>query len=186
MACTSRSRKTVGYGNVRNALSLIFRSWPVPRMSTNAASTPSAEVPDIKPMTYMGQEPSRPLATNQGNCASVVPSFVLPAGLDYNQRVSQAAALRSEWERTTSYGSRIHRPREDGHEHGHTPAARQAPRGRLRPGDGSHQTGGKSGLRRGRLTRGHDRQAESDPRRVDYGALRSSDRRDRQQSGPPA
>src|SRR2546426_760524 len=80
MACTSRSRKTVGYGNVRNALSLIFRSWPVPRMSTNAASTPSAEVPDIKPMTYMGQEPSRPLATSQGNCASVVRLLCCPQG----------------------------------------------------------------------------------------------------------
>src|SRR5437660_6014023 len=100
-------------------------------MSPNPASTPSAAVPDIKPMTYMGQEPSRPLATNQGNCAPAVPSFVLPAGLDYNQRASQAAALRSQQERTTSYGTRIHRPREDGHEHGHTPPAGQAPRGRL-------------------------------------------------------
>src|SRR3989441_5431702 len=155
-------------------------------MSTNAASTPSAEVPDIKPMTYMGQEPSRPLATNQGNCASAVPSFVLPEVLVYNLPAFLAAALRSHQERTTSYGTRIHRPREDGHEHGHTPAARQAPRGRLRPGDGSHQTGGKGGLRRDCLARGHGRQAESAPRRVDHGALRSPDRRDRQESGLPA
>src|SRR6266852_1191896 len=105
MACTSRSRKTVGYGNVRKALSLIFRSWPVPRMSTNVASTPSAEVPDIKPMTYMGQEPSRPLGPNQGKCAPVVPSFVLPAGLVYNLPAFQAAALHSEQERTRSWNS---------------------------------------------------------------------------------
>src|SRR2546428_10501352 len=148
MACTSRSRKTVGYGNVRNALSLIFRSWPVPRMSTNAASTPSAEVPDIKPMTYMGQEPSRPLATNQGNCASAGPAFVLPEVLVYNLPAFLAVSLRSEQERTTSYGTRIYRPREDGHEHGHTPPARQAPGGRLRPADGAHQTGGRARVRR--------------------------------------
>src|SRR5947208_15398934 len=158
MACTSRSRKTVGYGNVRKALSAILRSWPVTRMSTNAASTPSAEVPDIRPMTYMGQEPSRPLATNQGNCAPEVPSFVLPAGLVYNLPAFQATTLRSERERATSYGTRIHRPRQDGQEQGHTPPARQAPCGRLRPGDGTHPTGGKGGLRRSPPARGQRRQ----------------------------
>src|SRR5439155_8627443 len=117
-----------------------------------------------------------PLATNQGNCAPAVPSFVLPTGLDYNQRVSQATALRSQQERTTSYGTRIHRPREDGHEHGHAPPARQAPRGRLRPGDGTHRTGGKGGLRRSRLARGHGRETESAPRRVDHGDVRAPDR----------
>src|SRR5207245_8842677 len=111
MACTSRSRKTVGYGNVRKALSLIFRSWPVRRMSTNAASTPPAEVPDIKPMTYMGQEPSRRLATNQRNCASAVPSFVFPEVLVYNLPALLDVPLGSEQERTTSAGTRIHRTR---------------------------------------------------------------------------
>src|SRR2546426_3457871 len=106
MACKSRSRKAVGYGNVRNALSVIFRSCPVARISTNAASTPSAEVPDIKPMTYMGQEPSRPLGTNQGNYAPVVPSFVLPSRLVYNLPAFQATTLRSERERAVSYGTR--------------------------------------------------------------------------------
>src|SRR3989449_11536513 len=130
MACKSRSRKAVGYGNVRNALSVIFRSCPVPRISTNAASTPSAEVPDIKPMTYMEQEPSRPLGTNQGNYAPVVPSFVLPSGLVYNLPAFQATTLCSERERAVSYGTRIHWPREDGHEHGHPPPTGQAPRGR--------------------------------------------------------
>src|SRR5437867_12384133 len=172
MACTSRSRKTVGYGNVRNALSVIFRSWPVPRMSTNAASTPSAEVPDIKPMTYMGQEPSRPLGTNQG--------------IWYNLPAFQATTLRSERERAVSYGTRIHWPREDGHEHGHPPPTGQAPRGRLRPDEGSRETGGKGRLRRSCLARGHGLQVESAPRRLDHGALLPPDRRDRQQGGRPA
>src|SRR5205823_8698782 len=145
------------------ALSLIFRPWPVPWMSASAASTPSAEVADIKQMTYMGQEPNRPFGTNQGNCVPAVPPCVLPSRLDYNLPDSQGAALRSEQERTTFYGTRIHRPREDGHEHGHTPPARQAPRGRLRPGNGSHQAGGKGGLRRSCLARGLGRQTESAP-----------------------
>src|SRR5713226_8534040 len=131
MPCKSRSRKAVGYGNVRNALSVIFRSWPTPRTSTNAASTPSAEVPDIRPMTYMGQEPSRPLEMNQGNYALVVPSFVLPPGLVYNLPAFQATTLRSEQERTISHGTWIHRARKDGLEHGHPPPTEQASRGCL-------------------------------------------------------
>src|SRR3989442_4211226 len=158
----------------------MLRWSPTPRIRRNGAYTPRAEVPDIRPMTYMEKEPSRLLGTNQGNYAPVVPTFVLPSGLVYNLPAFQATTLCSERERAVSYGTRIHWPREDGHEHGHPPPTGQAPRGRLRPYDGSRETGGKGRIRRSYLARGHGLQGESAPRRLDHGALRPPDRRDRQ------
>src|SRR5438094_6186632 len=103
---------------VLKASTLSFKSCAGPRMSTTAASTPSAEVPDMSPITFIGA----------GGYAKARARSRNWIGSQYNDNVDEpenpgrADVPRGERSR---HGTRIHRPRQDGHEHG--PAAAPGP-----------------------------------------------------------
>src|SRR5438105_285402 len=103
-------------------------------MSTTAASTPSAEVPDMSPMTFIGAGGYAKEGARSRNWI----------GSQYNDNVDEpenpVGRVSRRGERSR-HGTRIHRSRQDGHEHGPAAAPGRPPVGCLRPFAGSRPRG---------------------------------------------